>query len=302
MVETSDEWITSRTGIKQRRIAGENQTTATLATEASQLALDKARIDPNDLDFIICGTATPEMVFPSTACFVQKNLDNHQACAFDLSAACSGFTYAVTLASSLISSGQAHNILTIGAETLSRITNYKDRASCILFGDGAGAAIFQAKENTTRGVLYSSVHADGSGWVNLNCQAYGSRHPAYLPLDDNDKIYMKINGREIYQMAVRRIVEMIEQVYRDCGICNDDIAMIVPHQMNARIMESTAKRVHVKMDKMFMNIDKFGNTSAASIVIALDEALQNGTLKQGDLIILVSFGAGLTWGVNLMRL
>ncbi|MCP4710831.1 MAG: ketoacyl-ACP synthase III [Planctomycetes bacterium] len=302
MVETSDDWITSRTGIKHRRIASDGQTTATLSTEASRIALTRANFDPNDLDFIICGTVTPEMVFPSTACFIQQNLDNHHCCAFDLSAACSGFTYAVTLASSLISSGQAQNILTIGAETLSRITNYKDRASCILFGDGAGAALFQAQENTTKGVLYSSVHADGAGWVNLNCQAYGSRHPAYNPLDDPDKIYMKINGREIYQMAVRRIVEMIEQVYRDCNICNDDIAMIVPHQMNSRIIESTAKRVHVNMDKMFVNIEKFGNTSAASIVIALDEAIQNGTLKQDDLIILVSFGAGLTWGVNLLRL
>jgi len=302
MVETSDEWITSRTGIKQRRIAGEGQTTATIATQASRIALDRAMIDPNDLDFIICGTVTPEMVFPATACFIQSNLDNHHCCAFDLSAACSGFTYAITLASSLISAGQAHNILTIGAETLSRITNYKDRASCILFGDGAGAALFQAQENTNRGVLYSTVHADGGGWTTLNCQAYGSRHPAYTSLEDKNKIYMYINGREIYQLAVRHIVEMIEKIYHDCDICNDDIAMIIPHQMNLRIIESTAKRVHVNMDKMFVNIDKYGNTSAASIAIALDEALQNGILKQGDLIILVSFGAGLTWGANLLRL
>ena len=302
MVDTSDEWITSRTGIKQRRIADQNQTTATLATEASRLALTKAHIDSKDLDFIICSTVTPEMVFPSTACFVQKNLDNHQCGAFDLAAACSGFTFAVTIASSIISSGQAHNILTIGAETLSRITNYQDRTSCILFGDGAGAALFQARENTTRGVLYSSAHADGSGWASLTCQAYGSRHPAYCPLEDKNKIFMKINGREIYQLAVRRIVEMIEQIYLDCNICNDDIAMIVPHQMNSRIIESTAKRVHINMDKMFVNIDKFGNTSSASIAIALDEALQTGSLNQGDLVILVSFGAGLTWGANLIRL
>jgi len=302
MVKTSDEWITARTGIKQRRIANDKQTTATLATEASKMALDQAHIHPNELDFIICGTVTPEMVFPSTACFIQNSLDNHHCCAFDLSAACSGFVYAVTLASSLISNGQAKNVLTIGAETLSRITNYQDRASCILFGDGAGAALFQAQENTTKGVLYSAVHADGGGWTTLNCKAYGSRHPAYLPLDDKDNIYMYINGRETYQLAVRRIVEMIEQIYRDCNICNDDIAMIIPHQMNSRIIESTAKRIHVNMDKMFVNIDKFGNTSAASIPIALNEVLQNQTLKQDDLIILVSFGGGLTWGANLIRL
>ena len=302
MIDTSDEWITTRTGIKQRRIIEEGQTTATLALQAAKQTLQRAEMHPDRLDAIICATITPEMVFPSTACFVQTGLNNHNCCAYDLAAACSGYTYAITHAAAMIETGKMNSILVLGAETLSTITDYTDRSSCILFGDGAGAVLLQAEDNSTRGVLYNSLHADGSDWDTLCCQAYGSRHPVGKPLDQKNKIYMWIRGRETYQLAVRRIVEMIEETYRNCGLTNDDIALIIPHQMNARIIESVVKRLKLPPEKMFVNIDKYGNTSAASIALALDEALTHDHLNPGDLIILVSFGAGLTWAVNLIRL
>ena len=302
MVDTSDEWITTRTGIKQRRIISDGESTATLAIRAAKNALAKTNLQGEDLDVIICSTITPEMVFPATACFVQQALNNNSCCAFDITAACSGYVYGISIASTMISAGQINNALILGAETLSTITNYKDRSSCILFGDGAGAVLLEAEKNTTHGVLYNRIHADGSGWEALSCLAYGSKYPASRGLDDKNKVYMHINGRETYQLAVRRIVEMIEEVYQTCGICNDDIAMIIPHQMNLRIIESVMKQLALPKDKMFVNIDKYGNTSAASIAIALDKAILNRHLEQGDLIILVAFGAGLTWGVNLIRL
>jgi len=302
MVETSDEWITSRTGIKERRIITDGQSTASLALEASKRALQAAQISGGDLDLIICATITPEMVFPSTACFIQSGLDNHSCCAFDLAAACSGFTYGMAFAASHIMSGQAETALVLGAETLSNIVDYSDRASCILFGDGAGAAVLKSQENTDRGIIYSSLHADGGDWETLSCHAYGSKHPVGKELDDPKKIYMWIRGRETYQLAVRRIVEMVEEAYEKCGITNDDVAVIIPHQMNLRIIESVTKRLKLPDDKMFVNIDKYGNTSSASIAIALDEAIRNKHLKEGDLVVLVAFGAGLTWAVNVIRL
>lgn len=302
MVDTSDEWITTRTGIKQRRIISDGQTTASLAIEASSKAIATAGLSTDDIDLIVCATITPEMVFPSTACFIQAGLDNDTACAFDLSAACSGFVYGLAVASSMLTSGIHRTALVLGAETLSTITNYTDRTSCILFGDGAGAVVMTAETDSDRGLLYSSLHADGRSWQTLCCQAYGSRNPAGEPLDDPDNIYMTIQGRDTYQLAVRRIVEMIRESYDNCGISNDDIAMIIPHQMNARIIESVTKRLGISQEKMFVNIDKYGNTSSASIPIALDEAVRSGRLKQGELVLLVAFGAGLTWAVNVVRM
>jgi len=302
IVETSDEWITTRTGIKHRHIIGEGETTASLGTAAARKALQAAGLDADGLDMIVCATVTPEMVFPATACFIQEALGNNHCCAFDLTAACSGFTYGVGIAAAFISSGQCDNIMVIGAETLSNITNYQDRSSCILFGDGAGAALLQAEENSQRGVIYSSLHSDGSGWNTLGCQAYGSRYPANKPLADKNKIYMEINGRETYQLAVRRIVELIEDIYEKCHISNDDIALVIPHQMNARIIDSVVKRLKLPEEKMFVNIEKYGNTSAASIPIALDEAVRQGRIKKGQLAILVAFGGGLTWAANLVKL
>ncbi len=302
MVETSDEWITTRTGIKERRIIDDGQTTASLAIEASKVALADSGITASDLDLIICATITPEMVCPATACVVQDGLGGSHCAAFDLAAACSGFTYGVSTAASFIAAGHNENVLVIGAETLSTITNYEDRSSCILFGDGAGAVVLRAEENTDAGLLYSSMSADGSYWKTISCEAYGSKNPVSQKLEEDHLKYLVVNGRETYQVAVRTIVELIENALKACDIGLDDVASIIPHQMNARIIESVAKRLGVGEDKFFVNIDKYGNTSAASIPIALDEAIRNGHVNKGDLVVLVAFGGGITWGINLIRL
>jgi 3-oxoacyl-[acyl-carrier-protein] synthase-3 len=257
---------------------------------------------PEELELIIIGTITPEMVFPSTACFVQSRIGAVNAWAFDLSAACSGFVYGLSIAHQFITSGRYRNALVIGAETLSRITNYKDRGSCILFGDGAGAVIVKAAEEGSMGIMYSTSFSDGGGWNALKCVAYGSRNPVGKPLSDPDMVYMDINGREVYQMAVRRIVELVNECLQQCDLDVADIAMFIPHQMNARIIESVGKRLKFTDDKIFINIDKYGNTSAASIPIALDECRRTGRVKTGDIVLLVAFGGGLTWGANVIQL
>ncbi len=300
-VDTSDEWITTRTGIKNRHIASSSDTTASLAASAAQQALEHAELDPKALDLIIVGTVTPEMVFPATACFVQQAVGACNAWAFDLAAACSGFVYSVSLAQQFIESGRHDNVLVIGADTLTKVTNWKDRASCILFGDGAGAVLFQGRDNSDRGILYSTTGADGNGWAYLNCMAYGSRYPASEPLDDPDKIFISIRGREIYQQAVRQIVDSVTDALTHCGLGLDDIDMLIPHQMNARIIESAAKRLNLPDEKIFVNIQEYGNTSAASIPIALNECIRMGKVKKGDVIVFVAFGGGLTWGANVVR-
>ncbi|RKY09729.1 MAG: 3-oxoacyl-ACP synthase [Planctomycetota bacterium] len=301
IVETNDEWIATRTGIKTRRIASDGETTATLAAEAARRALEDAKMDATELDLIIVATITPEMVFPSTACFVQDMIGAKNAWAFDLAAACSGFVYGLSIAQQFVSSGRYQNAMVIGAETLSRITNYEDRGSCILFGDGAGAAILKAANSGPQGVMYSTSFSDGSGWTALTCPAHGSRHPADKPLDDPAMIKMQINGREIYQTAVRRIVELVKECLEKCDLAVEDVAMFIPHQMNARIIESVGKRLKFTDDRIFINIDKYGNTSAASIPIALDDCRRQGKLKSGDIILLVAFGGGLTWGANVLQ-
>ena len=302
MVETSDDWITSRTGIRERRVVANGETTASLSLQAARTALDAAGVLPDDLDLIICATITPEMVCPSTACFVQDGLGARNCAAYDLAAACSGFTYSMSTAAAFIASGQCDHVLVIGAETLSTITDYTDRTSCILFGDGAGAVVLSAEEDSDAGLIYSSMAADGGSWETIACQAYGSRNPVGNGLDDPQKKFLYVKGRETYQVAVRTIVDMIEQVYATCNISSVDVAKIIPHQMNARIIESVAKRLNLPEDKMFVNIGSYGNTSAASIPIALDEAVREGHVQKGDLVILVAFGAGLTWGINLIKL
>lgn len=301
IVDTSDEWITTRTGIKTRHICSDSDTTASLAAEASRLALESAGLDPEELDLIIVGTITPEMVFPSTACFIQDAIGATKAWAFDLSAACSGFVYGLSIAQQFIQSGRYSNILVIGAETLSKITNYKDRASCILFGDGAGAVIVQKSQGGPRGIMYSNSSADGSGWTSLNCMAYGSRYPVSKSLEDPDMVFMNIHGREIYQLAVRRIVEMVQDCLENCNLSINDIDLFIPHQMNARIIESVGKRLKLDDSKIFINIDRYGNTSAASIPIALDECLRSDKIHSGDIVLIVAFGGGLTWGANVIQ-
>jgi len=305
IVETSDEWILSRTGIKRRHVCSEQESTASLATEAAKKALAMADVKPEELDFITVATITPEMVFPSTACFVQQNLGAKNAWAFDLMAACSGFIYGISIAQQFLECGRFKKILLIGAETLTKITNYKDRTSCILFGDGAGAIVMEAKPHesnkTNSGIIYSTMYSDGSSWKSLNCQAYGSRNPVNKPLDNPNKVYMEIHGRLVYEQAVRRIVETVNECLEKCKLTLDDVKMVVSHQMNARIIESAAKRLNLPDDKIFINIHEYGNTSAASVPIAFDDAVHQGKIKRGDIVILVAFGAGLTWGANVIR-
>ncbi len=301
MVDTSDEWITSRTGIKTRHITNGDESTAFLASEAAKKAMAEAKLDAKELDLIIVATITPEMVFPSTACFVQQNLGASKAFAFDLAAACSGFVYGVSIAQQFLESGRFESALVIGAETLTKITNWKDRTSCILFGDGAGAVILQRAKDGQKGVLYSTMYSDGDRWEALSCEAYGSRYPVSRPLDNPDKMYMAIKGREVYQQAVRRIVETVTECMEHCKLTKDDIAMVISHQMNARIIESAAKRLELPDEKVFLNIGEYGNTSSASVPIAFDECVRKGRIKRGDIVIFVAFGAGLTWGANIIE-
>ena len=302
IVDTNDEWITTRTGIKVRHIAAENQTTASLASEAAKRAVQQAGISAEDIEMIIVATVTPEMVFPATACFVQEQLGAKKAWAFDISAACSGFVYALSIAQQFVTSGKYDNVLVIGAETISKITDYKDRTSCILFGDGAGAVIIkQGDIKGSKGIFYSTSGADGSGWKSIHCPAYGSRFPVGKPLENPNSIYLQISGREVYQLAVRKIIETVEDCLTNCKLTIDDIDLFIPHQMNARIIESVAKRLKLADDKVFINIEKYGNTSAASIPIALDESVRQNRIKKGDIVLLVAFGGGLTWGANVIE-
>ena len=300
-IDTSDEWITTRTGIKVRHIASDDETTAYLASEAAKIALADAGMAPTDIELIIVATITPEMVFPSTACFVQDMIGASNAWAFDIGAACSGFVYALSAARQFITSGRYKNALVIGAETLSKITDYEDRNSCVLFGDGAGAVVIKRSTDGPLGIVYSSSSSDGGGWTSLNCQAYGSRNPVSRPLDDPKKVFMTINGREVYQLAVRRIVELVNDCLQRCNLTIQDINVFIPHQMNARIIESVSKRLNLSDKSVFINIDKYGNTSSASIPIALDECRKAGSIDPGDIVLTVAFGAGLTWGANVFQ-
>ena len=300
MVATNDEWIVQRTGIRERRIVGPGESTATLATTAARNALAAAEMQPSDIDLIIVGTITPEMSFPSTACFVGAALGLKSTPAFDISAACSGFIYTLEAAANFIKAGNYKNVLVIGAETLSRVTDYTDRGSCILFGDGAGAVVLKRSDDPTRGLIYSSLYADGSGWEMLYCKP-GSRFPVDEAMLANRKQYMSIKGREVYKFAVQRFEELIEDAMVKCNLTADKIKLIIPHQVNQRIIDSAMTKLKLPAEKAFVNIDKYGNTSAASIPVALDEAWRAGKISQGDILVFVAFGAGLTWANAVVR-
>ena len=302
MLDTSDEWITTRTGIKTRHITTDQESTAFLAAQAAKRALAEANTEAGELDLIIVTTITPEMVFPSTACFVQSALQAKKAWVFDLAAACSGFIYGMYVVQQFIETGRIKKALLIGAETLTKITDWTERASCVLFGDGAGAVVLERSEDPKRrGIIYSTMGSDGDCWEPLRCEAYGSRNPARKKLDDPKKIYMQVQGREVYQQAVRQIVELVTDCMEHCGLTIDDIKMVIPHQMNARIIESAAKRLELPDEKVFVNISEYGNTSSASVPIAFDECVRKGKIKRGDIVIFVAFGAGLTWGANILE-
>ncbi len=301
MVDTNDEWITQRTGIKERRIAVDGQTTATLAIEASRRALEAAGIDAKQLDLIVCATITPEMVFPSTGCFIAAGLGLSDCPAFDLSAACSGFIFALSTAGAFIKSGQYKHVLVIGAETISRITDYTDRGSCILFGDGAGAVILSRSDDPKHGLIYSSLHADGNGAEVMKCMP-GSRHPIGDELIRQRQQFMQIRGREVYKFAVTKFEEMIADALSKCELTPDHVKLIVPHQVNQRIIDSAISKIGVSPEKVQVNIDRFGNTSSASIPIALDEAWRAGKLVKDDVVVFVAFGGGLTWANAVVRI
>ena len=302
IVDTSDEWIRTRTGIRERHIVDKpSETTATLAARAARAALDKAGLPASALDMIILSTSSPEHIFPATACIVQDAIGATNAGAFDLSAACSGFVYGLAMAHGLIVSGQAETVMVIGAETLSRLVDWSDRNTCVLFGDGAGAVILQASDQPG-GVLASVLGADGSGAYLLSLPAGGSRLPASVETVRNGDHYIKMDGKAVFRFATRVMAEATRQVVERAGLTLDDVELIVPHQANIRIIESSVVRqLKFPREKVFINLDRYGNTSTASIPIALVEAVEAGRVQPGDHIVLVGFGAGLTWAAALIE-
>mgnify|MGYP001827501451 FL=1 len=300
IVDTNDEWIVSRTGIRQRHIAGANETTATLAADAALRALEVANLHPADLDMIILSTSSPEHIFPATASLVQDRIGAVKAGAFDLLAACTGFVYAVNLGSQAIKSNGANNVLVIGSETLSRVVNWKDRNTCILFGDGAGAFVLQASEEPG-GVISAVLRSDGSGANLLSVPAGGSRHPASMQTLYDGMHYIQMNGREVFRFATRVMAEASQQTIEAADLTMDDISLVIPHQANLRIIEAAARGLDIPMDQVMVNLDRYGNTSTASIPIATIEAIQQGRLNPGDKTVMVAFGSGLTWGAVLVE-
>ncbi len=300
MVDTSDEWIASRTGIRQRHIAGPKETTASLAILAAQNALEVADIEPDEIDLIIVATSTPEHLMPATANIVQDALGATNAGGFDLLAACSGFVYALTIGSQAIRSGSMKTVLIIGAETLSRAVNWNDRSTCILFGDGAGAFILQGSE-TPGGVLSTLLRSDGSGADSLIIPAGGSKTPASFDTVRDHLHGIQMDGKEVYRFATRVLAASTREVVQASGLKLEDIQLIVPHQANKRIIESAARNLEMPEEKFFMNLDRYGNTSAASIPMAVCEAVTQGRLRPNDHTVLIGFGAGLAWGAAVVK-
>lgn len=300
MVDTSDEWITERTGIKQRHVAAPEQATSDMSLIAAQRALEDAGVSAEEIDLIILGTASPDYEFPSTACLVQARLGAKNAAAFDLAAGCSGFVYSLAVATGMIRSGIYNKVLIIGAETLSRIMNWQDRNTCVLFGDGAGAAVVGEVEDGY-GVLGIDMGADGNGGRHLYQPGGGSRHPASAETVANKDHTIHMNGQEVFKFAIQIMGKTAKRALEDAGLRPEDLDMLFPHQANLRIIKSAAKRLKMPMDKVWVNVDKYANTSAASIPIALCEAQAAGMLKKGQNIILDGFGAGLTWAAIILK-
>ncbi|MDD5286145.1 MAG: ketoacyl-ACP synthase III [Desulfuromonadaceae bacterium] len=300
MVDTSDDWIVSRTGVKERRIAVAGEYTSTFASEAARRALSMSGISPEELDLIIIGTVTPDFPFPSTACIIQNELGAHNAVAFDVSAACSGFIYGLSIAESFIRSGKIKKALVIGAEVLSRIVDWSDRNTCILFGDGAGAAIVEASEELN-GILSTHIFSNGSHWNLLYQPGSGSRNPASDRSIDSKLFFINMEGNEVFKHAVKAMEEAAMAALEANSMKASELSMFIPHQANIRIVNATAKRLGIPMEKLFINLHNYGNTSAASIPIALDEANRQGRLKKGDTILLDAFGGGFTYASAMLR-
>jgi len=300
MVDTTDEWITQRSGIKERHISDDKTPTSKLCIEAARQAMEASKVKPEELDFIVVGTVTPDMMFPSTACLVQAALGAKNAAAFDLSAGCTGFIYGLEMARSLITADPKRKVLVVGAEELTKITDWTDRSTCVLFGDGAGAAVLGAVEED-RGILSTYLGADGNLGDLLYMPGGGSLNPATQKTVEEKMHFIKMAGNKVFPHAVRNMLEAATKTLESAGVSKEQIKMLIPHQANVRIIEAIAERLDAGSEKIYINIQKYGNTSAASIPIALDEAVRDGKIKKDDLVLLVAFGAGFTWGAVLIR-
>ncbi len=300
LVDTSDRWITDRTGIKERRQAVPGETTSKLSVEASRKALEMAGISAQDLDVVICSTISPDMPLPSTASFIQRELGARTVCAFDLAAACSGFLFGITVAEQFIKTGRAKYALVIGAELLSRYLDYKDRATCVIFGDGVAAGVLGPVEPPS-GILAAELHTDGTYAEHLYIPAGGSAKPASCATVQAGEHYIKMRGNELFKVAVRSLEEVSRHVMEEAKVCAEQLSLFIPHQANQRITDAVCQRLGVSSEKVYSNISRVGNTSSASIPICLDECVRSGRIKKGDLVLMSAFGAGVTWGAVLMR-
>jgi 3-oxoacyl-[acyl-carrier-protein] synthase-3 len=300
MVDTTDEWITARTGIRERHVAADGEYTSTLATRAASRALEMARVEPRDLDLIIVATVTPDYPFPATACLVQNSLQALNAAAFDLSAACSGFIYGLSIVDKFIRCGAARSALVIGAEVLSRIVDWSDRNTCCLFGDGAGAVVIEASDSG-RGILSTHLHSDGTYWELLHQPAVGNRNPAGESVLNERLHFLRMQGNEVFRLAVRAMEDAAHEALATNGLTVADVDIFIPHQANRRIIDAIGKRLGLNAEKVYVNLERFGNTSAASIPIALDEANRTGAIGDGNIALFNAFGGGLTWASALVR-
>lgn len=301
IVDTSDEWIVQRTGIKERRICRDDQSASDLAIAAAKQALENAGCNPADVDMVIVATVSGDYPFPSTACLVQNAIGANRAGAFDISAACAGFIYASAVADGMIQMGQCHKVLVIGVDVLSKYVDWTDRATCVLFGDGAAAVLYEGKENFDRGILHTVLYSDGAGGKHICMDKGGSKNPTTADHDENIRQYLYMNGAETYRFAVHSMGDACCKVLAEAGLESSDVDLFVPHQANKRIIDASAERMGLEPDRVFLNVQKYGNTSAASVPLALHEASETGRLKKGDLVLTVGFGAGLVWGANLIR-
>ena len=300
MVDTTDEWITTRTGIKERHVAAKHEATSDLAVKAAEQALADAQIKAADLELIIVATTTPDMFFPSTACFVQKALGIKNVVSFDVSAACSGFLYALEAARGMLECGFYKTALVIGAEKLSAITNWQDRSTCVLFGDGAGAAVLQRRAHVG-GILSTYLCSDGTHTDILNVPGGGSRCPATAEIVEKKANTIHMQGKEVFKLAVHNMIAAAQEALKRANKKEKDLSLLIPHQANLRIIEAIARRVEIPREHVFVNVDKYGNMSAATTIVALDEARRQGRVRKGDLVELIAFGAGLTWGAAVIQ-
>lgn len=300
MVDTTDDWIYTRTGIRERRIAAENEATSDMATKAAQQAMEMAGVTAHEVDMIVVATCTPDMFFPSTACFVQKQIGAPNAFCMDLSAACSGYLYALEVAHRFVATQCAQTALVIGAEKMSSVIDWQDRTTCVLFGDGAGAAVLQAR-GEPHGILSTVLGANGTLSDLLSIPGGGSRNPCTPETLGNRMNYLKMAGREVFKHAVTNMSNAVREALEQCGATMDDVACIIPHQANARIIQAIGQRMNAPMEKFYINVDKYGNTSAASTIVALDEAVRSGRIRKKDLVLMVVFGGGFTWAASLVE-